>query len=90
MDINNIFAQAGGTAGIIAVLGIIYKSVIHKRIRSNCCGYKTEMSIDVSDLPPSPTEVIVQNNNPMIQHNGGTATQVGSGNSVLPESNSKL
>ena len=66
MDINSIFANAGGTAGIIAVIGIIYKGVNHRRCRSGCCGKKLEMSIDVEETTP-PRIDVVEHKNPMIK-----------------------
>lgn len=72
MDANNIFAQAGGTAGIVAVLGIIYKSLNGKRCRSHCCGKEMSMDIKIDEMPPTPplNEVVVHKNNPMIQVDG--------------------
>jgi hypothetical protein len=43
------------TAYIALALGVastIFGIVNHKRIRSNCCGSKTEISIDVEDTTP--------------------------------------
>ena len=42
--------QVGGVLGIVlTVVGIIYGAINHKRFRSNCCGRKLEVSIDVEN-----------------------------------------
>ena len=76
MDVNNIFANAGGTAGIVAVLGILYKSLNGKRCRSHCCGKEMSMDIKIDEIPPTPPrepplqEVVVHKNNPMVKVDG--------------------
>ena len=52
MDAQTIFAQAGGTAGIIAGIALIYKTVNHKRCRSRCCGKNMEISFDIEETSP--------------------------------------
>lgn len=37
---------------VLAVLYKIYTTVNHHKIRSNCCGRKTELSIDIDDTTP--------------------------------------
>jgi hypothetical protein len=54
MEISSIFAQAGGTAGILAIAIAIYKTVNHTRCRSKCCGRSASMSIDVDRTTVSP------------------------------------
>jgi hypothetical protein len=63
MDINSLFAQAGGTAGIITAIAVIYKAVNGKRCRSHCCGRNMEMDIKIDNVPPSPpdNETVVVN-----------------------------
>lgn len=40
-----------------SVLGAIYTAVNHRRIRSTCCGFKGEASLDIGELTPErPTE----------------------------------
>ena len=41
-----------------SVLGAIYTAVNHRRIRSTCCGFKGEASLDIGELTPPerPTE----------------------------------
>jgi hypothetical protein len=81
MDVNNIFAQAGGTAGIVAVLGILYKSLNGKRCRSHCCGKEMSMDIKIDEMPPTPStqsplqEVVVHKNNPMLTVDNGLQKQ---------------
>ena len=83
MDINSIFANAGGTAGIITLIGLLYKIINGKRCRSHCCGREMSMDLKIDDIPVSPqettlthppketlTEIIIQNNNPLNNHNG--------------------
>ena len=44
---------AGGIgAFIVAILSLIYTVINHKRIRSNCCGYKMTASVDVEPTTP--------------------------------------
>jgi len=72
MDVNNIFANAGGTAGIVAVLGILYKSLNGKRCRSHCCGKEMSMDLKIDEMPPTPPlqEIVVHKNNPMAKTDG--------------------
>lgn len=37
---------------VISVLGSVVALVNHKRIRSNCCGAKTEVSLDIENTTP--------------------------------------
>ena len=53
MDYTNL-ASGGVGATIIVVLGIIYKLVNHKRVRSVCCGRKMEVSLDIDTITPVP------------------------------------
>lgn len=40
--------QVGSILGIVVtVAGVVYGAINHKRIRSNCCGRKIEVSVDV-------------------------------------------
>ena len=84
MDLNTMFAQGGASAGIITIIGLLYKIINGKRCRSHCCGREMSMDLKIDDIPTSPqettlthpvpketlTEVIVKNNNPMNNHNG--------------------
>ena len=51
MDYNSLGAGGVG-AGIIVVLGFVYRLVNHKRVRSACCGRKLEVSLDIEDTTP--------------------------------------
>jgi hypothetical protein len=51
---NNSLATAGITAGIIGVLGALYKLFHHCRFRSSCCG--KEVKVDSNLSPPDPKE----------------------------------
>ncbi len=53
MDTNNLIT-AGITAGIVAVLGAIYKLCHHCKFRSSCCG--KEIKIDSNLSPPENKE----------------------------------
>ncbi len=48
---------ASGSIGgaIVLVLGILAK-LNHKRLRSNCCGKKVELSVDVEQTSPKQDE----------------------------------
>ena len=47
---------AGGIgAFIVAVIGIIYTAINHKRSRCNLCGKKIEVSVDVGPITPDKT-----------------------------------
>lgn len=46
---------------------VVYKNVNHRRIRSNCCGRKLEMSVDVENTTPPPERFVV--NNPLESRN---------------------
>jgi hypothetical protein len=44
---------AGGIgASIIAVLGLIYTAINHKKVRSKCCGREVSASIDIEPSSP--------------------------------------
>lgn len=48
-------SQVGGVLGIvITVVGIVYGAINHKRLRSNCCGRKIDISVDIDTTSPSP------------------------------------
>lgn len=59
MDDNQVFSIVALAISIgSTIIGIIN----HKRIRSNCCGVKKEISLDIETTTP-----IDKKNNPMIQ-----------------------
>lgn len=59
MDSNGITALSGtGLAGTILTVGmLLYKTVNHKRCRSNCCGRNLIMSMDVENTTPPDLEI---------------------------------
>lgn len=51
----SILIQAGASAttiSILFILGWIYKTVNHRRLRSKCCGVDLDASIDIEDTTP--------------------------------------
>ena len=56
MDASALVGVVGGWIALaLTVAASIYAAVNHKRIRSNCCGTKGEISLDVdTTAPPSP------------------------------------
>jgi hypothetical protein len=59
MDDNQVFSIVALAISIgSTIIGIIN----HKRIRSNCCGVKQEISLDIETTTP-----VDKKNNPMIQ-----------------------
>lgn len=44
------YASGGIGATVVLVIGILYKFVNHKRLRSQCCGYTA--SVDIEDVTP--------------------------------------
>ena len=50
---------AGGIgAAVVAVLGIVYTAINHKKVRSKCCGQVAEASVDIG--PSTPPELKVR------------------------------
>jgi hypothetical protein len=47
------YASGGLGATVVFVLGLLYKFVDHKRLRSRCCGYTA--SVDIEDVTPKET-----------------------------------
>ena len=44
------YASGGIGATVVLVIGILYKFMDHKRLRSQCCGYTA--SVDIEDVTP--------------------------------------
>jgi hypothetical protein len=53
MDTNLALLSTGTGGTLIGILIIVYKTINKKRLRSNCCGIKTEVSLDIDTLTPS-------------------------------------
>jgi len=58
------YSSVGGILGIasigIHVIEKFYMVVNHKRVRSNCCGIKTEVSLDVENTTPPAEKALVK------------------------------
>jgi len=57
------YTSIGGISGIVALVVVvakeIYEALNHKRCRSNCCGLRSIVSLDVeSTTPPSEKPLI--------------------------------
>lgn len=55
MDSNTSSALAIGSL-IVSLGGSIIAVINHRRIRSNCCGAKAEVSLDIENTTPSKEE----------------------------------
>lgn len=44
------YASGGLGATVVVVLGVLYKFLDHKRLRSRCCGWSA--SVDIDDVTP--------------------------------------
>lgn len=71
MDTAELFKMSGASAGTIAIVLLLYKifkSVVGKRLISNCCGKKLEVGIDVRETTtPKPDETKIEiKTNPMV------------------------
>ena len=68
----SILIQAGASAttiSILFILGWIYKTVNHHRIRSRCCGMDLDASVDIEETTPKsdPKLVVVDSQIGQIQ-----------------------
>ena len=57
----SLLIQAGASATTISILLILYKvyqAVNHHRIRSRCCGFNMDASIDVDETSPKAKEPV--------------------------------
>lgn len=62
----SILIQAGASAttiSIIFILGWLYKTFNHRRVRSRCCGHDLDASIDIEDTSPKTVVVVKPNDN---------------------------
>ena len=48
------YASGGIGATVVLILGMLYKFLDHKRLRSNCCGWSA--SVDIEDVTPKEAE----------------------------------
>jgi hypothetical protein len=68
MDDSDLLKLSGVSGGTIAIILLVYKilkSVMGKKLVSNCCGRKMEVGIDVQDSTPK-KDVCLEIKNPMI------------------------
>ena len=56
-DTTTILAYVGTVAGIASTLLTI---INHRRVRSNCCGMKTEVSLDVEATTPPERQLTIK------------------------------
>ena len=60
--------QSGGIgAGVVVALGIIYRVVNQKHLRSRCCGKEVDIALDVDEstpvrVAPAPENLAVKQN----------------------------
>lgn len=59
MDINQILLNSGLSAGMIILVGIVYKMCSHFRFRSKCCGNEGSLSVDLT--PPKDSFMLNSN-----------------------------
>jgi hypothetical protein len=56
MDASALVGVVGGyVAMALTIVGAIYAAVNHKRVRSNCCGSRGEISLDVDTMQANST-----------------------------------
>jgi hypothetical protein len=61
MSAEQVGSYTGLATGAIGILASILAIVNHKRIRSNCCGNKIEVSMDVeATTPGSPKDLRIK------------------------------
>jgi hypothetical protein len=48
------YASGGIGATLVLVIGVLYKFIDHKRLRSQCCGYTA--SVGIEDVTPKEPE----------------------------------
>jgi len=56
MDASALVGVVGGyVAMALTIVGAIYAAINHKRVRSNCCGTRGEISLDVDTMQANST-----------------------------------
>jgi len=56
MDASALVGVVGGYVAMgLTIVGAIYAAINHKRVRSNCCGTRGEISLDVDTMQANPT-----------------------------------
>lgn len=68
MDDSDLLKLSGVSGGTIAIILLVYKilkSVIGKKVVSNCCGKKLEVGLDVQATTPQ-ADVCLEIKNPLV------------------------
>lgn len=63
MDMNTALLSTGTGGTLLGVLYMLYRTLNHKKCRSNCFGRKLELSIDIDNT--SPTQHSFEKENPI-------------------------
>jgi len=61
MDTPGILTATTTASTLLGIALVVYKNINHRRCRSNCCGQKLEMSVDVENTTPPPERFEVNN-----------------------------
>lgn len=57
MDQTTALLGTGTGTTLLLVAIYLYKTLNHRRVRSNCCGKKIEMSLDIDETSPKSFQV---------------------------------
>lgn len=71
MEDSDVLKFSGASAGTVAIILLVYrilKSLLGKKLVSNCCGNKIEVGIDVQDSTPKEEHILEIKNNPLIEN----------------------
>lgn len=59
------YTSIGGISGIVALVAVIvkgiYEAINHKRCRSNCCGLRSIVSLDIETNTPPLEKPLIPN-----------------------------
>ena len=58
-------------AFVIAMIGVIYGAINHKKIRSNCCGRSLSASVDVDPTTPEKKSKVDETRGNQEKHESG-------------------
>jgi hypothetical protein len=73
-DLLKLSGVSGGTLAIILIVYKILKSVLGKKLISNCCGRKMVVGIDVQATTPKEIKLEIKTN-PMVEKDGSESSQ---------------
>jgi hypothetical protein len=66
MDTNMALLSTGTGGTLLGILYMLYRTLNHKRCRSNCLGRNLELSIDIENTtPPSQSKDKFEKENPI-------------------------